>query len=81
MQDGGIRGNQKLFFLRAGGQRKFHAVISGVRNRRLEAERNESLRRLDCTILFHKDFTSASESRKQPFSSCWILVIISDAHQ
>lgn len=44
--------NQKLFFLRAGGQRKFHAVISGVRNRRLEAERNESLRRLDCTILF-----------------------------
>lgn len=44
--------NQKLFFLRAGGQREFHAVISGTRNSRLEAKRNKSLRRLDCAILF-----------------------------
>lgn len=44
--------NQKLFFLRTGGQSKFHAIISGVRDSRFEAERNEPLRRLDCAILF-----------------------------
>lgn len=44
--------NQKLFFIRTSGQGEFHAVIPGMRNSCLEAERNEPLRRLDCAILF-----------------------------